>query len=167
MTRLVYSKYAEEFGTLFFKPILKTLFPMNKGDMKKFEDNLVKEKRCNKYVSNVFNDFYTSEFETFGQYYRQREYEFTESKHSSGWPFTSNYRLSDDNKLREACRYNDHTIDFVKVYDAIVYIGSKQETDFWICAQLVSLRYLRCLLVIFLRYLVNCILYLCLTICHM
>jgi hypothetical protein len=123
-------KYAEEFGTLFFKPILKTLFPMNKGDMKKFEDNLVKEKRCNKYVSNVFNDFYTSEFETFGQYYRQREYEFIESKHSSGWPLTSNYRLSDDNKLREACRYNDHTIDFVKVYDAIVYIGSKQETDF-------------------------------------
>ena len=128
-------EYAEELGTLFFLPILKKLFPKNKGTLKKLEDELVNGGNCNEYVKNVFLDFYSSSFDTFGDYYLNKEHAFLKSNRSGNWNLTAGYRLSDDNIASEIVRYDNPTIDFIKVYDAIKFLSNSELSFYDLCSR--------------------------------
>lgn len=134
---------AKKYGTLFYVPILKILFQMTKEKVRLFEGKLEKEGKTNEYICNVFRDFYSSKYGKFGNYYLNKEYEYfksniyDEDKNTpisiclNNWTLTANYRHSDDNIVHEVFRYNEPTIDFVKVYDALLFISSNLKSAFF------------------------------------
>lgn len=134
---------SRENGTLFYMPILHELFPTDRETVKeKIRQITNKANLSKKYISvldGVVNDFCDSNYQTFEDYYRQKENEFL--CYTFNWGkrsprlFSSRYwHVRQDNLLEASSDFaifdeggnvfanmpEEHVVDFNVVYEALV-----------------------------------------------
>ena len=124
---------AKETGIIFYVPTFGKYARLDKKGIKRFEDKLSKDGALNDNLIKVFDDFYSSEYITFGEYYQHKEYDFfvldKNIKNDSTLLFTSeqlsipNYDNWNEKYLR-GWDENPIITDFINVYDAIMSIDS-------------------------------------------
>lgn len=121
-------------NTLFYVPIIEKIAGWKKDRIKKYETRLIQDGDANDVVSNVFNDFYSSKDNTFGEYFQRKESEFItidkDWNTNPVWLFIPKVlAIPNHNHYTENYIYNlnndSNVIDFIKVYDALMFLDTK------------------------------------------
>lgn len=121
-------------GTIFYVPLLGKLANWKKNRTIMYVAKLAQDGEENELVNLVFNDFYESKDNTFGEYFKRKESEFLmindDWNTKSMWLFSSNVlAIPNHNHFKENYIYNlnnnPDVIDFIKVYDALMFLDTK------------------------------------------
>ena len=119
---------------LFYTPSFEKIILLNKNRVKKFEERLKKDGDLDNDIKKVFEDFYSSNYSIFGDYYKEKEYEFLNFvikwNNRSTLLFTSqlltipNYDIWNEEYMRDWDE-DPQVADFINVYDALMFLDTK------------------------------------------
>ena len=126
---------SKDSGSIFYVPLLEKLSKWKKKRTIMYVEKLTQDGEDDELVNLVFNDFNKSEDYTFGEYFKRKESEFLlinddwDTKFM--WLFSSYVlEIPNHNYYREIYNNyniigNPNVIDFVNVYDALMFLDTK------------------------------------------
>lgn len=124
--------------TLFYVPLLEKLAKWKKDRVIKFIAKFIQDGNDDDLVNRVFYDFSESEYKTFGEYFQRKESEFLminkDWNTKSMWLFSPKLlTIPNHNHFTEEYLYRlnnePDVIDFLKIYDALMFLDSKIRQD--------------------------------------